>query len=210
MRLARLFRISLAASLTVCALLFFLWSWRWPLVGDASLIHYIGFLIERGWAPYRDLGDMNMPGSYLIELAAMHLFGIGDLAWRFFDFSLLAITSASFFVITGRNRSLAAFFAASLFILVHGRDGLAEGGQRDLIMAVCLIAATAFLFTAVRKRIVWPIAIFGLLSGIAFAIKPTVLPLEPRASTARRIRPATARFRKPNGPHPSAISSPHR
>lgn len=177
MRLARLFRISLAASLTVCALTFFLFSWRWPLVGDASLMHYIGFLIERGWAPYRDMGDMNMPGSYLIELAAMHLFGIGDLAWRFFDFSLLAITSASFFVITGRNRSLAAFFAASLFILVHGRDGLAEGGQRDLIMAVCLIAATAFLFTAVRKRIVWPIAIFGLLSGIAFAIKPTVLPL---------------------------------
>ncbi len=86
---ARLFRVALAASLSVSALLFFVWSWRWPLVGDASLIHYIGWLIGRGWAPYRQIGDMNMPGSYLIEMAAMHLFGMGDLAWRLFDFALM-------------------------------------------------------------------------------------------------------------------------
>ena len=96
---ARIFRIVLAASLAISALLFFLWSWRWPLLGDASLIHYIGFLITRGWAPYRDLGDMNMPGSYLIEIAAMHLFGMGSLAWRFFDFTLLIAASAAFFVV---------------------------------------------------------------------------------------------------------------
>ncbi len=180
---ARIFRLVLAASLTVSALLYFLWSWHWPLVGDASLIHYIAFLIERGWAPYRDLGDMNMPGSYLIELAAMHVFGYGDLAWRLFDFTLLAVASASFVVITRRIElrshasRLAALFAASLFIVLHGRDGLSEGGQRDLTMAVLLLAATAFLFLAVRKRAAWPAALFGLLSGIALTIKPTTLPL---------------------------------
>ena len=189
----RFFRAALATSLIVSALLFFLWSWRWPLVGDASLIHYIGFLIQRGWAPYRDLGDMNMPGSFLIEIAAMHVFGTGDLAWRLFDFTLLAIASASFFVITkspgapfmtvssswvGLNKGwLPALFSASLFILIHGRDGLAEGGQRDLTMAVLLLAATAFLFVAVRKDSPRSAAIFGLLSGIALTIKPTALPL---------------------------------
>ena len=65
----RLFRVGVAGSLAVSTLLFAVWSWHWPLVGDAALIHYIGFLIERGWAPYRDLGDMNMPGSFLIEMA---------------------------------------------------------------------------------------------------------------------------------------------
>ena len=210
---ARLFRIALAASLTVSALLFFAWSWRWPLVGDASLIHYIAFLIERGMAPYRDLGDMNMPGSYLIEMAAMHLFGMGDLAWRCFDFTLLGLASASFFLIARPGpaggpsfpalpervgsgapsqpkwRSLAALFASSLFILIHGRDGLAQGGQRDLTMAVCLLAATAFLFLAVRRdaprrghrltpsHVPWAAAVFGLLSGVAVTIKPTALPL---------------------------------
>jgi hypothetical protein len=192
-RIARLFRLALAISLTVPALLFFLWSWRWPLVGDASLIHYIGFLIQRHWAPYRDLGDMNMPGSYLIEIAAMHLFGMGALAWRLFDFTLLAIASASFFVVTTNpgepfvtaspsrvgftQQWLPALFAASLFILIHGRDGLAEGGQRDLTMAVLLIAATAFLFVAVRTEAVGPFAAFALLSGLAATIKPTTLPL---------------------------------
>jgi hypothetical protein len=176
---ARLFRIALATSLTVSALLYFVWSWHWPLVGDASLIHYIGFLIQRGWAPYRDLGDMNMPGSFLIEIAAMHLFGAGDLAWRLFDFSLLAIASAAFFLVCSRtnHRRLAGLFSASLFILIHGRDGLAEGGQRDLTMAVLLLAATAFLFLAVRKNAAWSIAAFGLLSGTALTIKPTALPL---------------------------------
>jgi hypothetical protein len=190
---ARPFRAALAASLTVSALLFFLFTWRWPLVGDSSLIHYIAFLIERGWAPYRQLGDMNMPGSFLIELAAMHLFGMGALAWRLFDFTLLAIASAAFFVVTTSpgvpsqaasssdmglpHRWLAGLFSASLFILIHGRDGLSEGGQRDLTMAVCLLAATAFLFIAVRRNALWAYVVFGLLSGLAATLKPTTLPL---------------------------------
>ena len=178
---ANVFRVTLAASLSICALLYFLWSWRWPLLGDASLIHYIGWLIERGWAPYREIGDMNMPGSYLIELAAMHLFGMGDVAWRLFDFTLMGAASASFFVITLSTNSvrrdgwLAGLYAACLFILVHGRDGLAEGGQRDLTMAVCLIVATAFLFVAIRRDWPWAAAAFGLFSGAALTIKPTAI-----------------------------------
>jgi thiamine transporter ThiT len=188
---ARLFRLALAASFALSAALYFVWSWHWPLVGDASLIHYIAFLVQRGWAPYRQLGDMNMPGSFLIELAAMHVFGMNDLAWRLFDFTLLAAASAAFFILchnpgapfvtasssrVGSNIGwLAALFSASLFILVHGRDGLAEGGQRDLTMAVCLIAATAFLFVAVRRNALWASAAFGLLSGLAATIKPTAI-----------------------------------
>jgi hypothetical protein len=205
----RLFQLALAISLTVSALLYFLWSWHWPLVGDASLMHYIAFLTQRGWAPYRDLGDMNMPGSFLIEIAAMRVYGAGALAWRLFDFTLLAIATLGFLAVTRRvpvacpERSrrvreatvgllnpgapfvtdsssrvgsrLPGLFAASLFILIHGRDGLAQGGQRDLTMAVCLLAATAFLFQAVRKHSPLSAVAFGLLSGIAVTIKPTAL-----------------------------------
>jgi hypothetical protein len=219
--LPRLFRLALAASLTVSALLFFLWSWRWPLVGDASLMHYIAFLIQRGWAPYRDLGDMNMPGSYLIEIAAMRLFGAGALAWRLFDFTLLALASAAFFVITkspgapsfptsservgSAERWLPPLFASSLFILIHGRDGLAQGGQRDLTMAVCLIVATAFLLHAIRRRKLWPAAAFGLLSGIAVTIKPTTLLLAlaqlALALYALRIAGSSNEQRRTNNEH---------
>jgi hypothetical protein len=124
-----------------------------------------------------------MPGSYLIELAAMHLFGMGDVAWRLFDFTLMGAAGVSFFVITRSTRAvqrdgwLAGLYAACLFILVHGRDGLAEGGQRDLTMAVCLMVATAFLFVAIRRDWPWAAVAFGLFSGAALTIKPTALPL---------------------------------
>jgi hypothetical protein len=210
--LARFFRLALATSLTVSALLYFLWSWRWPLVGDASIMHYLAFLIERGWAPYLRFDDMNMPGAYLNELAVMHLYGAGAIAERLYDFTLLATATAAFFSITyarvplasrrlreaavgqlpstqttspgasmtaswigSTDRRLPAIFASSLFILIHGRDGLAQAGQRDLTMAVLLIAATAFLFHSVRRRALWSAAAFGLLSGVTVTIKPTAL-----------------------------------
>ena len=173
----RLFQLALAASLLISAVLSLVWTIHWPLVGDAALIHYIVFLTQHGMAPYRVLGDMNMPGSFLVESAAMHLFGTGALAWRLFDFSLLGLGAGAFFLIAEARNRLAGLFAASLFALVHARDGLAEGGQRDLTMAVALIGATALLLLAVRRQTLWPAAIFGLLSGLALTIKPTALPL---------------------------------
>jgi hypothetical protein len=160
-------------------------------------MHYIAFLIERGWAPYRQFGDMNMPGSFLIELAAMHVFGAGDLGARLFDFTLLGAASISFFSLLrpqgassatassswmGRlNACLAGLFASALFVLIHGRDGVAEGAQRDLTMAVLLVAGTACLALTLRPRtasprVPWlPALAFGLLAGAAVTIKPTAL-----------------------------------
>ena len=172
----RALKLAMCCSLTLCVLLFFFWSRHWPLVGDASLIHYICFLIGHGMAPYRDLGDMNMPGAYIIEWAAMHVFGGGALAWRVFDLILLASASVAIFAITLPYDWFAGCFAAALFILVHGRDGLGQGGQRDLTMAVCLLVSTAFLFHGVRKNRTWSTFLFGLFAGVAATIKPTIMP----------------------------------
>jgi hypothetical protein len=171
----RALRPVLACCLVICSLLFFFWSWKWPLVGDASLIHYICFLMDHGMAPYRDLGDMNMPGVYIIEWTVMHTLGGGELAWRLFDFALMGFAAAAIFVITCPDW-FAGLFAASLFILVHGRDGLAQAGQRDLTMSICLLVGTAFLFTGVRQTRRWPFVLFGFFSGVAATIKPTILP----------------------------------
>ena len=198
----RLFHALLACSLAVSALLFFLWTWRWPLVGDSSGLHYLVFLMGRGWAPYRQLGDQQFPGAYMVEFAAMHIFGIGSLGWRLFDFALMALAASAFFALTrpaqpdsvlpGPTPSkpistraatpidtgwLPGLFAAALFILAHGRDGLSQGGQRDLSMAVLLVLGASFLAQSVRRHSIPYSALFGLLSGLAFSIKPTVLPL---------------------------------
>ncbi len=163
--------------LVACTVLFFFLSWHWPLVGDASLIHYIVFLMEHGMAPYRDAGDMNMPMAFLIEWAGIHWFGGGDVAWRCFDFFVLGLAAAAMVVMGWRRARLGTLFALCLFVLVHGRDGFAQAGQRDLVLAVNLLVATALLFVAVRRGRPWLAAGFGLFAGVAASVKPTALPL---------------------------------
>ena len=70
----------------------------------------------------------------------------------------------------------AGVFGAALFILYHGRDGAAQEGQRDLIIAVLLLCAYAFLFASFRSRRLWPLMAFGVCAGVAATIKPTPLP----------------------------------
>ncbi len=170
-------RWALGLVLVACTVVFFFLSWHWPLVGDASLIHYLCFLMDHGMAPYRDTGDMNMPMAFLLEEAAMHAFGPGEVAWRCFDFFVLALAGGAITVIARRRSWFAVVFAGCLFALAHGRDGFAQAGQRDLVLAVNLLAATALLFAAVRHRRPWAAAGFGLLAGVAAAVKPTALPL---------------------------------
>jgi hypothetical protein len=156
---------------------------HWPLVGDASLIHYICFLMDHGFAPYRDLGDMNMPGSFLIEWAVMHTPGGGEVAWSVFDFGLLGTAAWAMVSITDgrgaerlRQRWFPGVFAGCLLALVHGRDGMGQLGQRDLTMAIALLTATAFLFRAERRGSWVAAVMFGVFAGVASAIKPTALP----------------------------------
>ena len=48
----RLFQFVCGLSLALSAALSILWSLHWPLIGDASLIHYIVFLTQRmAWPP---------------------------------------------------------------------------------------------------------------------------------------------------------------
>jgi len=173
----RWLRGALTAALLGCAVVYVGWTWHWPLVGDSSLIHYIAFLMDRGWAPYRDLGDMNMPGSFLIEWAAMHLFGGGSLAWRLFDLSVVAAAAAGMVAIAWPEDRLAGVFAGVLLMVVHGRDGINNTGQRDLTMAALVVVAYAFLFLTWRRGSGWAAFLFGFCIAAAGTMKPTALPL---------------------------------
>ena len=56
-------------------------AWRsrsWPLVHDIPILHYLAWRIGEGAAPYRDLFDMNFPGTYLLHLAVLRVLGPGD------------------------------------------------------------------------------------------------------------------------------------
>ena len=148
---------------------------HWPLVGDAPLMHYVVLLMDHGKVPYRDIVDINMPGTYALEWGAIHLLGPGAAGWRVFDFGLMAVCLGAMLVITWPVDWLIGLFAGALFALIHLRDGPANTGQRDLMMTTMLLVACAFLFYAVRRERAWAVVGFGVFAGAAMLIKPSGL-----------------------------------
>ena len=149
------------------------WNWQW----DTSIMHYVNLLMDHGKAPYRDIIDMNMPGSYFMEGWAMRVFGTGDLGWRIYEYVLLAILTTSMIVIAKPYDWLAGLFAGIMFAVAHGAEGPQNTVQREEVMTVLIVAGVAFGFTALRRQ--WPQLMlpFGFLLWLAVSLKPTVAPL---------------------------------
>ena len=176
-RFDALFRTLIVIVCAVCGVWMVALTWHWPLVWDAQVMHYANFLIRHGFAPYRDITDMNLPGSYVMEGAAMRIFGGGDLAWRFYDFSLLGMMTASMIVIALPYDWIAGLLAGVMFALIHASEGPQNGGQRDEAMTALLVLGYALLFLSIRHRKIWGMLGFGMALGLASSIKPTIAPL---------------------------------
>jgi hypothetical protein len=171
------FRIALSAILAICCLLYVFFSRHWPLLGDASLVHYLVLLMRHGMAPYRTIVDAQMPGTYLLDWLVIHAFGGGAVGMRVFDLTLCALAGLAMLSIAWPRDRFAGFCAAALLALLHGRDGIPQTAQRDLIIAVLMLLACASMFQAVRRnRPPWMLA-FGFCSALAATIKPTAAPL---------------------------------
>ena len=177
---------SLAVSVVLCAVL----TRHWRVVNDAAQLDYVVFMIDHGWAPYRQIFEMNQPGIYLVNWTVRHTLGKSDLAWRVFDGSLMALLTVAMIVVCRRaipedqglpKQAMQAdwffgFFGGVLFALYHLRDGAGQMGQRDLIIGVLMVCAYAFMFEALRRRdwrLMFGVGFCAVASG---TMKPTPLP----------------------------------
>ena len=145
-------------------------------------MHYVVFLMEHGLAPYRQIVDLNQPGTFAVEAAVMALLGKGALAWRVFDLLLLSGIGLAMASICRPWGYFPALFAAVTFAMIHGRDGLIQLGQRDLLMATLLVVAYALLFKAVRSidREHYGLSLLaGICLGATASVKPDALVLVP-------------------------------
>ena len=68
-------RTALFIWLAVCLGIFLVRSIHWPQVNDPAQISYLCFLMDHGFAPYRYLIEMNMPGIYLTNWSVAHVLG---------------------------------------------------------------------------------------------------------------------------------------
>jgi len=112
---------------------------RWPLVHDAPIMHYIAWRILEGAAPYRDLFDMNFPGTYALHLGVVGLLGTGDAAWRAFDLAWLAAGSLAVAALAAPWGGVASAGGALFFAAHHLAGGAGQAGQRDFLLCPFLL-----------------------------------------------------------------------
>lgn len=180
-------RVTATVILVACAAVFAVRTVHWPLVGDPAILHYVAFLTMHGMAPYRQIADINLPGSFLVDSAVMHTLGGGALAWRIFDLLLLTAATLAMMEIARPVDWFAGLMAGVLFAAIHGADGIFNVGQRDFAIAVVMVAGYAALFRATRGGAAGWLLVFGLCAGAATTIKPTFVILAPLVLAALAI-----------------------
>ncbi|MEO6923841.1 MAG: glycosyltransferase family 39 protein, partial [Bryocella sp.] len=174
-------KAALAICLALCLALFVVRTISWPFVYDAALIRYANFLMQHHFAPYRDILDYNLPGSYFFDWLVVHTLGVSALAWRIYDLLLVAISGVAMYRIARPYSRFAGFYAASLFAFFHARDGIGQSGQRDLLITSLVLVGVALLLAKPRKQGIMQGFLFGLLIGVAATIKPTAVVALPMA-----------------------------
>ena len=151
---------------------------HWPMVHDSPILLYMVYLSEHGMRLYRDIVDVQFPGSLLLYSFERHLFGPSDLAFRLFDLFGLAVAFVSMLVIA-RRRELwfAAVFGFSFFVLEHTGSwaSIINLGQRDFFMTCLLGAGVALLLESFHRQQPLLILFFGLSVALASTIKPTAI-----------------------------------
>ncbi|NEO77630.1 hypothetical protein [Moorena sp. SIO4G3] len=163
--------LALLASLFLVQLVL---SLGWPLEFDTSFMHYIAYLInEHGFAPYRDIFEINMPGTYLFHMAVGKMFGYSDLAFRMVDVAWLTATlTVTWFVMRPAGR-ITALASCLLFSLIYLEAGPKMSLERDFI--AILPMATAVLL-ATRHSPWRSVNLTNFLVGALFALAALIKP----------------------------------
>ena len=153
-----------------------LWdSLNWPLIGDATIFHFIAEQMRMGAIPYRDIYDINMPLIYFIHRAVVAIGGMSDVAWRAFDLASAAAMSGLILMVVWPAGRALAIHAVLIALIVHLLLGPYSAGQRDYLMSiVALGAALASIRAAENSRHCRVnLLLTGAIAAIAASIKPT-------------------------------------
>jgi hypothetical protein len=166
--------------------------WRslaWPLIGDATIFHFIANQFLMGAVPYRDIFDVNMPLVYGIHAAIVQFGGMGDGAWRAFDLGAAAIISAAILMLVRPAGVAVAILALLVMLATHLLLGPYAAGQRDYLLSIFAVIAAWASVLAVEDREGRRIYLVGTgaFAMLAACIKPTalVLLLLPAATVSR-------------------------
>ena len=172
-RLIAVFDAALAA---VAGLL--VWrSLNWPLVGDATIFHFIAGQMQMGAVPYRDIIDVNMPLVYDIHGAIVALGGMSDAVWRAFDLAAAAILSVCILALLRPAGWGAGILAVLVVLVTHLLLGPYSAGQRDFLLSIFAVAGAFMSARAAEdpdRRWLY-LLLAGAFGMTAALLKPTAV-----------------------------------
>ncbi len=150
-------------------------SFHWHFMVDSPILQYISFLILHGKVPYKDIFDFNLPGTFLLHILGIKLFGAGDAGFRLFDLFNLLIISLSIYLLLKKYNKISIILGILIYVNIHLAGGEYAMGQRDFLMLPYLGMGTFFSYLAISNSKPLYLFITGLLLGFCCTIKPTPL-----------------------------------
>lgn len=149
---------------------------RWEVYWDhAGFLYYAWLANERGYAIYRDVLDVNMPGVHLFTILVSKIIGYSDFAWRCFDLLWVGAMAAISWKLMARFSWRVAWPAAVIFSWAYLNQKETQAFQRDYLMILpialaCLVALSTSGFWQLRPKL--RLMLIGALFGIAASFKP--------------------------------------
>src|SRR5438552_4051282 len=137
-------------------------------------MHYAAWRIADGAVPYRDLFDMNQPGTYLVHLAVLRTLGGSDLAWRVFDLAWLLATACVIAALAAPWGALAAGSGALVFATYHLAGGAWQAGQRDFLLCLFLLLGALGVARWLERGRLASLVWSGAALGAGITVKPHV------------------------------------
>lgn len=142
----------------------------WPRAWDGSVLEYAAWAVDHGARPYRDVFEMNYPGSYLFYGIGQQVLGSSDRSFRIRDVVVLLVALVALWRLLRSfpwPTAPVAVVLVTVQYLVVGGVGMAL--QRDWLVAVAtLLALLALSGERTRPRLVAA----GAALGAAATIKP--------------------------------------
>jgi hypothetical protein len=151
-------------------------SLHWPRVHDGPVIAYMVFLMDHGFTLYKNIIEVQFPGSLLVYWIQVHLFGPSEMGFRLFDLCAMGVACLAMLL---ANRKAGHWFAgvfSSAFLVwshVGDRTSMVEVGQRDFFVACLMVCAAAFLIISVRQGSAGLMFWYGFCVALSASIKPT-------------------------------------
>jgi hypothetical protein len=148
-------------------------SLKWHMVHDAPLMLYLAYLMDYfHYVPYRDFFDMNLPGTYFINLLIGRLLGYSDFGFRCADILYLnAILTITFFILKKLGWKI-AWCGTVLFGIYYLGHGANMSMQREYLILLPISAAILCALSFPKLNSIVKCFIIGFLLGLASTIKP--------------------------------------